>query len=131
MVYRIKSKKLKEKTEKEVNPYFVDGKDVSQMPIYYLEDAEGNGLTEEQTKALWQYGIDTGVVWHLQGFYGRTAQALIDEGILHYPIKHTALSNHDYYGNPIPTHEEARKKGIYKRRKEEAEMRNKLQETFG
>jgi len=101
MAYKIKSKKAKEKIQK-VNPYFVDGKDVSKMPIYYLEDPEGNGLTEDQTIALWQHGVDTGIVWGLQGWYGRTAHAMLEEGTLKYPEKRT----HDYYGNPIPTHEE-------------------------
>jgi hypothetical protein len=41
-----------------------------------LEDAE-----EFEVIEAWQYLIDTGIVWSLQGYYGRTAQALINEGI--------------------------------------------------
>ena len=38
---------------------------------------------EEET-AAWQYLIDTGVVWQLQGWFGRTAKRLIDEGLCTY-----------------------------------------------
>jgi hypothetical protein len=112
MRYKIPIKKSKEKKLINKNIYFVDGKDVSRLPIYYLEDPDGNGLTENQTNMLWQYGVDTGIVWHLQGWYGRNAQMLLDEGIIHYPIKHKQMnpefsSQTDYYGNPIPTHKEA------------------------
>ena len=126
MAYKVKVKKKKEKITKEANPYFVDGKDVSQMPIYLLEEGEDSGLTPAQFKALWQYGVDTGIVWHLQGWYGRNAQALIDNGYIHYAKQRT----HDYYGNPIPTHEEAKKLGIYKERKKKAEMQKQIQEAF-
>jgi hypothetical protein len=102
MAYKVKKSKMKVKSQVH-NPYFVDGKDMSQVPIYYLEG--DYGLTEKQEIALWQYGVDTGIVWHLQGWYGRNAQDMLNAGILKYPKKRT----HDYYGNPIPTHEEAKK----------------------
>ena len=39
------------------------------------------GLTYDQAYVqAYQYLIDTGVVWQLQGMYGRTARGLIDSG---------------------------------------------------
>lgn len=37
--------------------------------------------SEEQVIEAWQLLIDTGMAWQLQGFFGRTAQSLIDNGI--------------------------------------------------
>lgn len=36
--------------------------------------------TEEEYLAAWQLLVDTGVVWTLQGWYGRTAHDLIESG---------------------------------------------------
>ena len=36
---------------------------------------------EEQVIEAWQYLIDTGLAWQLQGWFGRTAAHLIGEGI--------------------------------------------------
>lgn len=33
--------------------------------------------------AAWQYLIDTGFAWSLQGFFGRQATHLIDAGVCH------------------------------------------------
>jgi hypothetical protein len=40
----------------------------------------GTDASPEDQLAAWQYLIDTGVVWQLQGWYGRTAAALIEFG---------------------------------------------------
>lgn len=37
--------------------------------------------SEEQVIQAWQMLIDTGMAWQLQGFFGRTARNLIDNGI--------------------------------------------------
>jgi hypothetical protein len=36
---------------------------------------------ESKTIEAWQYLIDTGMAWTLQGWFGRTARHLIDDGI--------------------------------------------------
>jgi len=38
--------------------------------------------SEEQVIEAWQYLLDIGLVWQLQGFFGRTAVAMIKDGIL-------------------------------------------------
>ena len=38
--------------------------------------------SEEQVIEAWQYLLDVGLVWQLQGWFGRTAVAMIKEGIL-------------------------------------------------
>lgn len=38
--------------------------------------------SEEQVVEAWQYLVDSGLAWQLQGWFGRTARHLIDEGII-------------------------------------------------
>jgi hypothetical protein len=39
--------------------------------------------SEDEVVEAWQLLIDTKLVWSLQGFFGRTAQDLIERGICH------------------------------------------------
>lgn len=44
---------------------------------------EGENSTKHEQIEAWQYLIDSGLCWQLQGWFGRTASALIEEGICH------------------------------------------------
>lgn len=56
-----------------------------------MNDLDAVGIAEgwiacecEETKTkAWQHLIDTGYVWVLQGWFGRTATQLIKDGICH------------------------------------------------
>jgi hypothetical protein len=41
--------------------------------------------SEDQVIEAWQFLIDSGLAWKLQGFFGRTASHLIEEGICSAP----------------------------------------------
>ena len=38
--------------------------------------------TEKERINAWLYLVDTGMAWTLQGWFGRTAQMLINDGII-------------------------------------------------
>lgn len=53
------------------------------MATAYAEGfCEGEGATDEEQLEAWAYLIKTGHCWGLQGWFGRTASQLIEQGII-------------------------------------------------
>lgn len=50
--------------------------------INRIIDYENGKLDEDETVSLFQELVDDGLAWQLQGSYGRTAQSLIDAGLV-------------------------------------------------
>jgi hypothetical protein len=48
-----------------------------------VEIIEGGTDDPDLAIEAWQHLIDTGAVWSLQGWYGRTAASLIEQGVCH------------------------------------------------
>jgi hypothetical protein len=46
---------------------------------------EQGELTDKETIDLFQEMVNSGLVWELQGSYGRFAMAMIDKGVLKIP----------------------------------------------
>ncbi|MEM4227756.1 MAG: hypothetical protein QW793_06235 [Candidatus Caldarchaeum sp.] len=48
-----------------------------------IAEYESGEMDEEGILKLFQDLVDTGLAWQLQGHYGRTAQQLIEAGVIH------------------------------------------------
>jgi hypothetical protein len=62
------------------------------------EGFSGEENTQDEIGTAWQWLLDTGTCWHLQGFYSRTVTDLLERGLLLPPLK----DHKDYYGNIVP-----------------------------
>jgi hypothetical protein len=53
--------------------------------IAIVEDINDGVYSEEEYLEAWQHLVDTGMAWQLQGWFGRMAHALIEEGAIDRP----------------------------------------------
>jgi len=51
-----------------------------------IAEGEQEPESNEQYVQAWQHLIDTGLAWQLQGFFGRVASAMIQQGVCYVPI---------------------------------------------
>ena len=58
---------------------------------------EGENASNDEQGTAWQWLLDTGLCWKLQGFYGRTVTDLLEAGLLLPPKK----DQEDFYGNLV------------------------------
>jgi hypothetical protein len=63
---------------------FADGTEInSYLATAYAEGfCEGDGASPMDQLRAWAYLIKTGTCWQLQGWFGRTAEQLINSGII-------------------------------------------------
>lgn len=66
--------------------------------------AEGldDNVSEEQYIAAWQHLINSGLCWRLQGWFGRTARAMIDEGYCCSPVGSSDIAEPPYIPSTNP-----------------------------
>lgn len=68
-----------------LQPTTLGGMDMTTLEaVETIESVEYDGPElEAQHIEAWQTLVDSGIVWQLQGWYGRTATDLIKAGIIH------------------------------------------------
>ena len=71
----------------EMKPQGYNKVDVERLTIgcaVMVVESEPEEFSDSDRIQAWQYLIETNVVWELQGWFGRTARTLIDNGICYF-----------------------------------------------
>ena len=65
--------------------------DLSQDSLVRLMIEHERGTLDDAGEVrLFQYLVDSGLAWQMQGHYGRVAKAMLDQGIIHAPTRREA-----------------------------------------
>jgi hypothetical protein len=60
-----------------------ESEEYQNMSLHHmLQLTYGEAETEEEQLAFWQKMVDTGYAWRLEGFFGRQAMRLIEDGVI-------------------------------------------------
>ena len=57
-------------------------KPMTQFDAVWIAEGLDETATKEQVIEAWQFLHDTGLAYQLQGWFGRTAQLLIEKGVI-------------------------------------------------
>lgn len=61
----------------------LSNKEIKKNAVFIAEGVLGfEDCTDKEQLKAWQHLVNTGLAWSLQGWFGRTASALINDGMI-------------------------------------------------
>ncbi len=62
-----------------------ESKEYQEMPFKWQRLTYTEPESEEESLAFWQFLVDNGLCWILEGWFGRAASSMIEAGIIEPP----------------------------------------------